>query len=200
GALRETPRSVVPHPAWCRTGAEPGTADRSGMSVGRARGLSVRPVRLRTVLEEMRIRGLGVIDDATLELGRGLTVVTGETGAGKTMVITGLHLLFGGRADAARVRPGVGQALVGGRLRAAAAAGGVGGADPGGRGGRRAGRRRRVHRLPYGVRAGPVAGLPGRSRGPDRAARRALRRGARGARPVRPAAADARRRAAGGAG
>src|SRR5262249_56781477 len=117
GALRETPRSVVPHPAWCRTGAEPGTADRSGMSVGRARGLSVRPVRLRTVLEEMRIRGLGVIDDATLELGRGLTVVTGETGAGKTMVITGLHLLFGGRADAARVRPGVGQALVEGRLR-----------------------------------------------------------------------------------
>ncbi|HSV65815.1 MAG TPA: DNA repair protein RecN [Mycobacteriales bacterium] len=69
------------------------------------------------MLEEMRIRGLGVIDDATLELGPGLTVVTGETGAGKTMVITGLHLLFGGRADAARVRVGAGQALVEGRLR-----------------------------------------------------------------------------------
>jgi len=69
------------------------------------------------VLEEMRIRGLGVIDDATLELGAGLTVVTGETGAGKTMVITGLHLLFGGRADAARVRADAGQALVEGRLR-----------------------------------------------------------------------------------
>src|SRR6266511_839741 len=65
----------------------------------------------------MRIRGLGVIDDATLELGAGLTVVTGETGAGKTMVITGLHLLFGGRADAARVRADAGQALVEGRLR-----------------------------------------------------------------------------------
>jgi DNA repair protein RecN (Recombination protein N) len=69
------------------------------------------------VLEEMRIRGLGVIDDATLDLGPGLTVVTGETGAGKTMVITGLHLLFGGRADAARVRADAGQALVEGRLR-----------------------------------------------------------------------------------
>jgi DNA repair protein RecN (Recombination protein N) len=71
------------------------------------------------VLEEMRIRGLGVIDDATLELGAGLTVVTGETGAGKTMVITGLHLLFGGRADAGRVRATAGQALVEGRLRLA---------------------------------------------------------------------------------
>jgi DNA repair protein RecN (Recombination protein N) len=69
------------------------------------------------VLEEMRIRGLGVIDDATLDLGAGLTVVTGETGAGKTMVITGLHLLFGGRAEAGRVRAGAGQALVEGRLR-----------------------------------------------------------------------------------
>jgi DNA repair protein RecN (Recombination protein N) len=72
---------------------------------------------LAAVLEEMRIRGLGVIDDATLELGAGLTVVTGETGAGKTMVITGLHLLFGGRAEAGRVRSGAGQALVEGRLR-----------------------------------------------------------------------------------
>ena len=52
----------------------------------------------------MRIRGLGVITDAVLELGRGLTVVTGETGAGKTMVVTGLTLLFGGRADPGRVR------------------------------------------------------------------------------------------------
>jgi DNA repair protein RecN (Recombination protein N) len=73
--------------------------------------------RLGAVLEEMRIRGLGVIDDATLDLGGGLTVVTGETGAGKTMVITGLHLLFGGRAEAGRVRSGAGQALVEGRLR-----------------------------------------------------------------------------------
>ena len=42
------------------------------------------------MLSEIRIRGLGVIEDVTLELGPGLTVVTGETGAGKTMVVTGL--------------------------------------------------------------------------------------------------------------
>jgi DNA repair protein RecN (Recombination protein N) len=68
------------------------------------------------VLEEMRIRGLGVIEDAVLELSHGLTVVTGETGAGKTMVVQGLALLFGGRADAGRVRPGVERAVVEGRL------------------------------------------------------------------------------------
>src|SRR3954466_15236598 len=68
----------------------------------------------------MRIRGLGVIDDAVLELAPGLTVVTGETGAGKTMVVQGLALLFGGRADAGRVRPGADRALVEGRLALAA--------------------------------------------------------------------------------
>jgi DNA repair protein RecN (Recombination protein N) len=66
-------------------------------------------------LTEVRIRGLGSIDDATLELGSGLTVVTGETGAGKTMVVTGLTLLFGGRADPGRVRAS-GKAGVEGRL------------------------------------------------------------------------------------
>jgi DNA repair protein RecN (Recombination protein N) len=55
------------------------------------------------MLAEMRIQGLGVIDDATLELDPGLTVLTGETGAGKTMVVTGLSLLGGGRAEASRV-------------------------------------------------------------------------------------------------
>ena len=69
------------------------------------------------MLSEIRIRGLGVIEDVTLELGPGLTVVTGETGAGKTMVVTGLYLLFGGRADPARVRSGAGRAVVDGRLR-----------------------------------------------------------------------------------
>ena len=68
----------------------------------------------------MRIRGLGVIDDAVLELSAGLTVVTGETGAGKTMVVQGLALLFGGRADAGRVRPGSARAVVEGRLLLAA--------------------------------------------------------------------------------
>ena len=65
----------------------------------------------------MRIRGLGVIDDAVLELAPGLTVVSGETGAGKTMVVTGLGLLFGGRADPGAVRPGADAASVEGRLR-----------------------------------------------------------------------------------
>ncbi|HEY2575396.1 MAG TPA: DNA repair protein RecN [Streptosporangiaceae bacterium] len=69
------------------------------------------------MLEEVRITGLGVIDDAVLEPSPGLTVVTGETGAGKTMVVTGLGLLFGGRGDPARVRPGAGRATVEGRLR-----------------------------------------------------------------------------------
>ncbi len=68
------------------------------------------------MLEEVRITGLGVIDDAILELSPGFTVVTGETGAGKTMVVTGLGLLFGGRADPARVRPGAQRAVVEGRL------------------------------------------------------------------------------------
>ena len=72
------------------------------------------------MLEEMRIQGLGVIDDAVLELSRGLTVVTGETGAGKTMVVQGLTLLFGGRSDAGRVRPGAARAVVEGRLALAA--------------------------------------------------------------------------------
>ena len=69
------------------------------------------------MLEEVRINALGVIEDAVLELSPGFTVVTGETGAGKTMVVTGLGLLFGGRADPARVRPGSDRATVEGRLR-----------------------------------------------------------------------------------
>ncbi len=64
----------------------------------------------------MRIRGLGVIDDAVLELSPGFTVLTGETGAGKTMVVTGLDLLFGGRSDSGRVRAGVDAAVVEGRV------------------------------------------------------------------------------------
>ncbi|MFD7923848.1 DNA repair protein RecN [Streptomyces sp. NPDC059740] len=64
----------------------------------------------------MRIRSLGVIDDAVIELSPGFTVVTGETGAGKTMVVTSLGLLLGGRADAALVRVGAAYAVVEGRL------------------------------------------------------------------------------------
>jgi DNA repair protein RecN (Recombination protein N) len=68
------------------------------------------------VLIEMRLRGLGVIRDAVLEFGPGLTVVTGETGAGKTMVVTGLGLLMGGRSDPGLVREGQPTAVVEGRL------------------------------------------------------------------------------------
>lgn len=69
------------------------------------------------MLEELRITGLGVIDDTTLRLTTGMNAITGETGAGKTMVVTGLGLLFGGRADAGRVRADPGRAVVEGRLR-----------------------------------------------------------------------------------
>ena len=75
------------------------------------------------MLEEVRITALGVIDDAVLELSSGFTVVTGETGAGKTMVVTGLGLMFGGRADPARVRPGAERATVEGRRGSTRAAG-----------------------------------------------------------------------------
>lgn len=69
------------------------------------------------MLEELRLRGLGVIDDALLELGPGFTAITGETGAGKTMLLTGLGLLLGARAEAALVRAGHERAEVEGRLR-----------------------------------------------------------------------------------
>lgn len=64
----------------------------------------------------MRIRSLGVIDDAVVELSPGFTAVTGETGAGKTMVVTSLGLLLGGRADPALVRIGSEKAVVEGRV------------------------------------------------------------------------------------
>ena len=71
------------------------------------------------MLEELRITGLGVIESATLELGPGLTVITGETGAGKTMVVTALGLLLGGRADSGAVRTGSKCARVEGSVRVA---------------------------------------------------------------------------------
>ncbi|MEH0146056.1 DNA repair protein RecN [Corynebacterium sp. Q4381] len=64
------------------------------------------------MLAEISIRNLGVIPAASAELAPGLTVLTGETGAGKTMVVTGLRLLTGGRADASRVRSGADEAVV----------------------------------------------------------------------------------------
>ena len=64
------------------------------------------------MLQELRIAGLGVIDDAVLVPDAGFTVVTGETGAGKTMIVTALGLVCGGRSDAAQVRTGAGRAVV----------------------------------------------------------------------------------------
>lgn len=70
------------------------------------------------MLTELRLANLGVIDEASVELGPGFTVVTGETGAGKTMIVSGLGLLTGGRADTKLVRRGAHRALVEGRLAA----------------------------------------------------------------------------------
>lgn len=68
------------------------------------------------MIEELRIADLGVISEATLALHPGLTVVTGETGAGKTMIVSGVGLLLGGRADPRAVRAGAGRARVEGRF------------------------------------------------------------------------------------
>ena len=68
------------------------------------------------MLADLRIADLGVISEATLDLHPGLTVVTGETGAGKTMVVTGLGLLLGGRADPKAVRRGAERARIEGRF------------------------------------------------------------------------------------
>lgn len=66
------------------------------------------------MIEELRITDLGVIADATLPLGPGFTAITGETGAGKTMVVSALGLLMGDRSDASGVRVGATQARVSG--------------------------------------------------------------------------------------
>ena len=68
------------------------------------------------MLEEIRIRSLGVINDVVLELSPGLNVLTGETGAGKTMIITALNLVLGGKADVALVRTGADRAAVAARI------------------------------------------------------------------------------------
>jgi DNA repair protein RecN (Recombination protein N) len=64
------------------------------------------------VIEEIFIRNLGVIGEARLPLGPGFTAITGETGAGKTMVVTALGLLLGERSDASAIRSGSAQAIV----------------------------------------------------------------------------------------
>lgn len=73
------------------------------------------------MIEEISIRDLGVIGEARLPLGPGFTALTGETGAGKTMVVTALGLLLGERADSGSVRSGSGQAVVEGHWQVPAA-------------------------------------------------------------------------------
>lgn len=68
------------------------------------------------MIETLAIRSLGVISSAQLELQPGFTAITGETGAGKTMLLTGLGLLLGERADSSVVRSGEKQLLVEGRI------------------------------------------------------------------------------------
>lgn len=68
------------------------------------------------MFEEIRIENLGVIESATLDLSPGLTVITGETGAGKTMVLTGLGLLLGAKADPSVVREKSNGTVVEGRV------------------------------------------------------------------------------------
>ena len=60
----------------------------------------------RSYLEEISIRNLGIIEESRLEFGPGLNVLTGETGAGKTMILTALNLVLGGKSDSALVRSG----------------------------------------------------------------------------------------------
>ncbi|MDQ1481062.1 MAG: repair protein RecN [Actinomycetota bacterium] len=68
------------------------------------------------MLVELRVENLGIISDLLLTMGPGMTVITGETGAGKTLIVDALELLCGGRADAALVRDGADEARVEGRF------------------------------------------------------------------------------------
>ncbi|HSQ22587.1 MAG TPA: AAA family ATPase, partial [Coriobacteriia bacterium] len=68
------------------------------------------------MLLELHVRGLALVEDVWLEFGPGLTVLTGETGAGKTVLVEALKLLLGERADSGLVRQGADEAVVEGRF------------------------------------------------------------------------------------
>ena len=70
----------------------------------------------KSILRELTIRNLGVIETAEIEFKSGLTVLTGETGAGKTMVLTALNLILGGKSDSDFVRSGQERLLVSGKF------------------------------------------------------------------------------------
>jgi DNA repair protein RecN (Recombination protein N) len=69
------------------------------------------------MLRRLLIRDFVIVQELELEFAAGMTVLTGETGTGKTMVVTGLHLLGGARADASRIRAGTDRAAVEGGWR-----------------------------------------------------------------------------------
>ena len=68
------------------------------------------------MIEDLQLENLGVILEARIDLAPGLTAITGETGAGKTMLITGLNLILGGKADAGAVRAGADSAVAESRI------------------------------------------------------------------------------------
>ena len=70
----------------------------------------------RTFLEEITIKSIGVIDSSVLEISKGLTVLSGETGAGKTMILTALNLILGGKADSSLVRKGAERLVASGKF------------------------------------------------------------------------------------
>lgn len=71
---------------------------------------------MSATLVELRVRNLGVVDDVTVAVPAGMTALTGETGAGKTLLVEALGLLLGGRADPSVVRAGADEAFVEGRF------------------------------------------------------------------------------------
>ena len=75
-----------------------------------------KPKIVRSSLRELTIRNLGVIETAEIEFKSGLTVISGETGAGKTMVLTALNLILGGKSDSDFVRSGEERLLVSGKF------------------------------------------------------------------------------------
>ena len=74
----------------------------------------------KSQLNELKIQSLGVIESATIEFGPGLNVLTGETGAGKTMVLTALALICGGKSDSDLVRTGAQRLTASARFHVAA--------------------------------------------------------------------------------
>ncbi len=78
--------------------------------------MSSKSASSRSHLQEITIRGLGVIDNAQVEFKSGLNVITGETGAGKTMLLTALNLILGGKADSDLVRTGQERLTTSGRF------------------------------------------------------------------------------------